>query len=62
MSRVYIRSGKLTLGSWELPGEAIDNWDAQKELGWQLFYELRANPSSIIRVVLAINADEAEKK
>ena len=46
------------VGSWPLPGERIDNFDHQQDLGWHIFFSLVSDVGPVT-VVLAENMKEA---
>lgn len=50
--RVYIKikkkgEGDKEIGSWEIPDVSICNWEAQRDIGWHIFYEIEIGCDSV---------------
>ena len=57
---IFSRDGGLEIGSWTVPGVLIDNFEAQKDLGWHIFFELNCGAGVVI-VKLATAQPEPEE-
>jgi hypothetical protein len=50
----------VRIGSWKPPGERIDNFDQQRDIGWHIMFAFQQGAREV-RVVRALPREEQRK-
>ena len=45
---IFSRDGSLQVGNWTVPGELIDNYKSQEDIGWHIFLALNRGETEVI--------------